>query len=131
MVRNPPVLLLDEATSALDAASEKVVQASIDDLQSKHSYTTLIVAHRLSTIKNADKIALVSNGVIAELGTHDELIAKRGLYADLVSLQMDDIADDNDSDPMEATLDGYVPKVKTPRGGASTTNGAVGLHHIC
>ncbi len=124
LVKKPALLLLDEATSALDAASEKVVQASIDDLQSKHSYTTLIVAHRLSTIKNADKIALVSNGVIAELGTHDELIAKRGLYADLVSLQMDDIADDNDSDPMEATLDGYVPKVKTPRGGASTTNGA-------
>ena len=76
LVKEPAVLLLDEATSALDATSEKLVQQSIDALQQSHSQTTIVIAHRLSTIRNANKIALVNNGVIAELGTHDELVAK-------------------------------------------------------
>ena len=101
LVKRPALLLLDEATSALDAASEKLVQASIDKLQASKSQTTIIVAHRLSTIKNADKIALVNQGAIAELGTHDELIAKKGLYADLVSLQMDEEGEKEDEDGVE------------------------------
>ena len=88
LIKKPSVLLLDEATSALDATSERVVQESIDALQSRKEQTTIIIAHRLSTIRNADKICLISAGQIAEMGTHDELIAKNGLYADLVRLQM-------------------------------------------
>ena len=68
LVKRPAVLLLDEATSALDAASEKVVQQSIDALSRSHSQTTIVIAHRLSTIRTADKIAVVSEGIIAELG---------------------------------------------------------------
>jgi ATP-binding cassette subfamily B (MDR/TAP) protein 1 len=83
------VLLLDEATSALDAASERVVQASIDALQRMKAQTTIVIAHRLSTIRNADKICLIDQGRVAEMGTHDELIALNGLYADMVRLQLD------------------------------------------
>ncbi len=68
LVKRPAVLLLDEATSALDASSEKIVQQSIDALSRSHSQTTIVIAHRLSTIRTADKIAVVSEGVIAELG---------------------------------------------------------------
>jgi ATP-binding cassette subfamily B (MDR/TAP) protein 1 len=82
------VLLLDEATSALDATSERIVQESIDALQQRKEQTTIIIAHRLSTIINADKICLINQGQIAEMGTHNELIARNGLYADLVRLQM-------------------------------------------
>ena len=67
-----------QATSALDASSEKLVQQSIDALQRSKSQTTVVVAHRLSTIRNADKIAVVEGGVIAEVGTHTELIEKNG-----------------------------------------------------
>jgi ATP-binding cassette subfamily B (MDR/TAP) protein 1 len=78
LVKRPAVLLLDEATSALDASSEKLVQQSIDELQKSHAQTTVVVAHRLSTIRNADKICVVEGGLIAEIGTHSELIAKNG-----------------------------------------------------
>ena len=78
IVKRPSVLLLDEATSALDASSEKVVQQSIDALQQSKSQTTVVVAHRLSTIRNADKIAVVEGGVICEVGTHSELISRNG-----------------------------------------------------
>mgnify|MGYP005994268709 CR=1 FL=1 len=88
LIKKPSVLLLDEATSALDATSERVVQESIDALQRMKAQTTIIIAHRLSTIRNADKICLINQGRIAEMGTHDELIAQNGLYADLVRLQM-------------------------------------------
>ena len=97
LVKEPAVLLLDEATSALDATSEKLVQQSIDALQQSHSQTTIVIAHRLSTIRNANKIALVNNGVIAELGTHDQLVAKDGLYADLIRLQMTSSSDDENN----------------------------------
>ena len=82
------MLLLDEATSALDATSERIVQESIDALQRMKAQTTIIVAHRLSTIINADKICLINQGRIAEMGKHDALITQNGLYADLVRLQM-------------------------------------------
>uniref|UniRef100_A0A7S1DNH9 Uncharacterized protein n=2 Tax=Hemiselmis andersenii TaxID=464988 RepID=A0A7S1DNH9_HEMAN len=75
MIKNPAVLLLDEATSALDSASEKIVQAALDELMQKTKRTTVVIAHRLSTIRNADKICVVEKGKIVEEGTHDELMA--------------------------------------------------------
>ncbi|KZV41796.1 ABC transporter B family member 4-like [Dorcoceras hygrometricum] len=86
ILKGPRILLLDEATSALDAESEKVVQDALDRVILNR--TTVIVAHRLSTIVNADVIAVVKNGVIAEEGTHEGLITKKdGIYASLVTLQ--------------------------------------------
>ncbi|CAB1103549.1 unnamed protein product [Ectocarpus sp. CCAP 1310/34] len=81
ILRNPPILLLDEATSALDNESEKVVQEALDQLQAKQKRTTLTVAHRLTTIRNSDKIAVLNGGGVQELGTHDELLALKGLYS--------------------------------------------------
>ncbi|MFQ6637178.1 hypothetical protein Gotur_013494 [Gossypium turneri] len=87
IVKSPKILLLDEATSALDAESERVVQDALDRVMVNR--TTVVVAHRLSTIKNADVIAVVKNGVIVEKGKHDTLInIKDGLYASLVALHM-------------------------------------------
>ncbi len=83
LLKRPNILLLDEATSALDSASERVVQQAIDQLQASKAHTTIVIAHRLSTIRNADKIAVVDNGAVAEIGTHDELMAKAGLYKEL------------------------------------------------
>nr|XP_032525616.1 multidrug resistance protein homolog 65-like [Danaus plexippus plexippus] len=85
LIRNPRVLLLDEATSALDAASEKVVQAALE-VASKDR-TTIIIAHRLATIRHADLICVLDKGVIAESGTHEELVRKRGLYWELLQQQ--------------------------------------------
>ncbi|MFS8014155.1 putative ABC-type xenobiotic transporter [Helianthus anomalus] len=85
IVKSPKILLLDEATSALDAESERVVQDALDGVMVNR--TTVVVAHRLSTIKGADVIAVLKNGVIVETGKHDELInIKDGLYASLVAL---------------------------------------------
>ncbi|CAE5956347.1 unnamed protein product [Arabidopsis arenosa] len=87
IVKEPKILLLDEATSALDAESERVVQDALDRVMVNR--TTIVVAHRLSTIKNADVIAVVKNGVIAETGTHETLIKiDGGVYASLVQLHM-------------------------------------------
>ena len=83
LIKRPAILILDEATSALDSASERVVQQAIDQLQASKAHTTIVIAHRLSTIRNADKIAVVDNGAVAEIGTHDELMAKDGLYKEL------------------------------------------------
>ena len=87
IVRRPAVLLLDEATSALDNESERVVQAALDEIMAKQKRTTVVIAHRLSTIRNADKIAVVNDGKILEQGTHDELLANKNLYANLVMAQ--------------------------------------------
>jgi len=80
LVRNPSILLLDEATSALDNESEKVVQQSLDSLKLNSSFTTLAIAHRLTTIRDANKIAVVSNGRIIEEGTHAELCSLKQVY---------------------------------------------------
>ncbi|XP_039747692.1 multidrug resistance protein homolog 49-like isoform X2 [Pararge aegeria] len=85
LVRNPRVLLLDEATSALDTHSERVVQEALD--RASEGRTCLIIAHRLATIKNADVICVIDQGVVAEMGTHNELIALRKIYAKLYELQ--------------------------------------------
>ena len=84
-LKNPPVLIFDEATSGLDNESEKVVQESLEKLAKNR--TTLVIAHRLSTIKNAGRILVLTDDGIAEEGTHDELIAKAGIYRHLYELQ--------------------------------------------
>ncbi|KAK7008941.1 multidrug resistance protein 1 [Biomphalaria glabrata] len=86
LIKKPRILLLDEATSALDNTSEAIVQDALD--RASKGRTTIIIAHRLSTIKNADIIIVLDKGSVAEKGTHDELMSKRGLYYNLVSSQI-------------------------------------------
>ena len=85
VLRNPSILILDEATSALDTESEKLVQDALEKLMKNR--TSLVIAHRLSTIKNADLIVVLQKGRIAEQGTHEELIATRGIYYALCNMQ--------------------------------------------
>ena len=84
-IRNPAILLLDEATSALDTESEAVVQEALDRLTGR---TTLVIAHRLSTVRGADLILALDQGKVAEAGTHAELMEKSGLYHSLVVRQL-------------------------------------------
>ncbi len=84
-LKNPPILILDEATSALDNTTEILIQQALDDLC--RGRTTIVVAHRLSTIKNADEIAVIADGKIVEQGTHQHLLDLGGIYADLYGLQ--------------------------------------------
>ena len=87
-LKDPAILVLDEATSALDNTTEVMIQSALDELC--RGRTTLVVAHRLSTIRGADTIAVITDGTLKELGTHDELIAKGGIYKELYSLQFRD-----------------------------------------
>eukprot|EP01105_Mastigella_eilhardi_P005940 TRINITY_DN175_c0_g4_i1.p1 TRINITY_DN175_c0_g4~~TRINITY_DN175_c0_g4_i1.p1 ORF type:complete len:1341 (-),score=423.23 TRINITY_DN175_c0_g4_i1:70-4032(-) len=85
LLRNPKILLLDEATSALDTESEKVVQVALD--QARRGRTTIVVAHRLSTVRDADLIVALEKGQVKEMGTHDELLRRRGVYYNLAKGQ--------------------------------------------
>jgi ABC-type multidrug transport system fused ATPase/permease subunit len=86
ILKNPTILILDEATSALDSESERVVQDALDHLMKGR--TSIVIAHRLSTIRNADRILVLNQGTVAESGNHEELMQMKGIYADLVSMQM-------------------------------------------
>jgi len=85
ILKNPPVLILDEATSALDTESEMMVQKALENLM--HDRTAFVIAHRLSTVRRADRIIVLENGRIAETGTHDELLSADGIYKNLHSFQ--------------------------------------------
>ena len=87
LLKNPSILILDEATSALDTESEKKVQMAIDSLMKDR--TALIIAHRLSTVQNADKIIVIEKGKVAEIGSHESLFEKNGIYRRLYDLQFD------------------------------------------
>ena len=82
---NAPVLILDEATSALDAESERLVQKALENLMQNR--TSVVIAHRLSTVRKADKIVVMEKGEIIETGTHQELLDKKGVYKRLYELQ--------------------------------------------
>jgi subfamily B ATP-binding cassette protein MsbA len=86
ILKNPPILILDEATSSLDTESEKLVQEALDSLM--HNRTSIIIAHRLSTVRQADKIVVLHQGAIKETGNHDQLIAQDGIYKKLHEMQM-------------------------------------------
>jgi len=88
LIKNAPILILDEATSALDNESERQVQASLETLMKGR--TTLVIAHRLSTVQNADKIVVMDQGVVVEQGSHQELLAQGGAYASLYQMQFRD-----------------------------------------
>ena len=83
ILRNPPILVLDEATSALDTQTERLVQAALERLE--EGRTTIAIAHRLSTVRDADQIVVLDRGLVAEIGTHEELLAARGRYAALLA----------------------------------------------
>jgi len=85
VLQNPPVLIFDEATSALDPESEAEIQRALDRFS--RDRTTLLIAHRLATIRRADVIAVLADGRIAEMGNHDELVAVGGLYRRMVEMQ--------------------------------------------
>lgn len=87
-LKNPSILILDEATSALDNTTELLIQTALDELCKGR--TTIVVAHRLSTVRNANEIIVISNGEIKEKGTHEELIKLNGAYKTLYELQFRD-----------------------------------------
>jgi subfamily B ATP-binding cassette protein MsbA len=88
LLKNAPVLILDEATSSLDSKSERRIQEALGVLM--QGRTTLVIAHRLSTVENADQIIVLDHGAIVESGTHKELLAKNGHYASLYRMQFSD-----------------------------------------
>ncbi|MGD9861761.1 MAG: ABC transporter ATP-binding protein [Pseudodonghicola sp.] len=114
LLRDTPVLLLDEATSALDAQSEQVVQSALDKLSGGR--TTLVIAHRLATIRNADKIVVMDRGRVVDEGTHEELLARGGTYADLYHLQFQ--GGKTVIDPQgAAALAPHTPEIAAPQPG--------------
>ncbi|KAG9287107.1 hypothetical protein G9A89_001001 [Geosiphon pyriformis] len=97
IVKDPQILLLDEATSALDTQSEGIVQDALD--KASQNRTTIVIAHRMSTIRNATKIVVMAKGIIVEIGTHDELMVKKGAYSRLVEAQQIQTANQKPQEP--------------------------------
>jgi len=121
LIKKPSVLFLDEATSALDSRSEKMIQSTIDSISSKSTLgiTIVSIAHRLSTVRNSDVIYVLSRGVVAESGTHEELVQSRGLYHALAATQVS--ADSEET--AEASKDDEADKAQTkaPKANRTTT----------
>jgi subfamily B ATP-binding cassette protein MsbA len=90
ILKNAPILILDEATSSLDAESEALVQQALQNLM--EGRTTIVIAHRLSTVRRADRIVVLADGRIKESGTHEDLVVRRGLYWKLYNLQFQDVS---------------------------------------
>ncbi|CAL1272518.1 unnamed protein product [Larinioides sclopetarius] len=120
LIKNPKILLLDEATSALDTESESVVQAALDE--ARQGRTTVVVAHRLSTIRTADKIVVLKDGEVQEVGTHDELMLSKGIYFELVSTQTKTDEEDDEIDELEE-IEKSMPKLD--RRFSNLSNGSV------
>jgi len=99
LANNPKILILDEATSALDANSEHLVNEAINEIMRKKDKTTIVIAHRLSTVKSADFVMMLDKGQILEIGTHEKLYAENGAYKNLVEKQManNDSQDNNNN----------------------------------
>jgi subfamily B ATP-binding cassette protein MsbA len=89
LLKNAPILILDEATSSLDSESEVLVQRALENLM--EGRTTIVIAHRLSTVRRADRIVVLADGRVKESGTHEELVLRRGLYWKLYNLQFQDV----------------------------------------
>jgi subfamily B ATP-binding cassette protein MsbA len=104
MLKNAPILLLDEATSALDTESERHVQSALTKLM--QGRTTLVIAHRLSTVMDADLIHVINQGKLVESGSHTELIAQDGIYARLYQLQFRDEVQQQAANNVQATAGG-------------------------
>jgi len=103
LIKKPSLLLFDEATSALDNKSERVVQKALEKVSK--GITTIVIAHRLSTIRDCDNIFVLEKGVVAQSGTHEELMKKGGIYCDLVKLQGETQARKNDDENLRSTSD--------------------------
>ncbi|XP_030055624.1 ATP-dependent translocase ABCB1 isoform X2 [Microcaecilia unicolor] len=113
LVRNPKILLLDEATSALDTESESIVQAALD--KAREGRTTIVIAHRLSTIRNADVIAGFEDGIIAELGSHKELMQRKGVYFNLVTIQASRTQNEMEEEETELSIGSCSPETSPKR----------------
>ncbi|KAF6771877.1 hypothetical protein AHF37_09357, partial [Paragonimus kellicotti] len=114
LLRNPQILLLDEATSALDTRSERVVQAALD--QARFGRTVIMVAHRLTTVRDADKILVVDRGKVKESGTHEKLVRLGGIYASMLKSQStddDETPEDSDNETSTPIPTDYVEKSDT------------------
>jgi ABC-type multidrug transport system fused ATPase/permease subunit len=112
-LRKPKIILLDEATSALDENSQEAVQKALGNLIAESNSTVVLVAHRLSTVVNADSICVVDKGAVLEQGNHDELVAMGGIYASLVEKQNKKKADLLDQEKKRKTTDEKVVKKST------------------
>ncbi|XP_023564472.1 multidrug resistance protein 1-like, partial [Octodon degus] len=117
LVRNPKILLLDEATSALDTESEAVVQVALD--KAREGRTTIVIAHRLSTVRNADVIVGFDNGVIVERGNHDELMKERGVYYKLVTMQTIESGDELEKEVSASKSEGDATAMSLKGSGSS------------